>query len=72
MASSQVVNTNIRLLFEVGQDPSGEPIFKARNYNNVKTSATNDQIYQAAQAIASLTNYPLFTIERVNIEEVYG
>lgn len=72
MAEANIIKTNFRILYEFGLDQKGEAVYKAKGYNNVKTSSTDDQIYQAALAIASLSNLPFFTVERDDKKEIYG
>jgi hypothetical protein len=64
MAQGMLKDTQIRLMFETGLDENGEPVVKAKTFNNIKKEATVDQIYQAAQAIAGLSAYPLVAVER--------
>lgn len=64
MAQQILLESQLRLVFDMGFDETGKTIFKRKNYNNVKASATADQFYQTAQAIASLQTETLATIER--------
>lgn len=70
MAVSNPVDTNIRLVFSAGVNEEGKPLYKGRTYGNIKINADNDQIFRAAQAIASLSANPLFAIERVDRSEI--
>lgn len=70
MANANHVDTNIRLIYEAGIDQEGNPVFKRKSYNNVKTTSTADEIFQAAQAIASLCQLPLYKIERDDKSEI--
>lgn len=72
MAMAQLVDTNFRLVYEIGVDDKGDPIFKRKTYNNVKPASTDDQIFDVAKAIASLSNLTLFTIERADQKEIYA
>jgi hypothetical protein len=64
MAQATLIDSNLRLVFEVGVDEKGEPIFKNKMYSNLKHEATTDQIFQAAQALGALSQAPLNTVER--------
>lgn len=64
MAQAMIKDSNLRLIFETGMDTNGEPIFKAKAYNNIKKEASVDQVYQVALAIANLSSYSLSAIER--------
>ncbi|WP_318503744.1 DUF1659 domain-containing protein [Bacillus sp. T3] len=70
MAQEMLKDTGIRLFFETGLDGNGEPIIKSKSFNNVRKEATVEQIYQASQAIASLSSYPLISLERNNSLDV--
>lgn len=71
MATANHFDTNIRLTYEAGIDQEGNPVFKRKSYNNVKTTSTAENILQAAQAIANLCQLPLYKIERDDKTEIY-
>ena len=48
----------------MGLDEKGKQIYKRKNYNNIKTSATADQLLQVAEAIGSLQTETLAFVER--------
>ena len=64
MAQATLADSKLRLTFEVGVNEKGETLYKAKTFNNVKTNATTDQIFQTAQAIGILCNDPLYTVAR--------
>ncbi|MDQ0231370.1 DUF1659 domain-containing protein [Metabacillus malikii] len=64
MAVETLVESQLSLVFENGVDENGKMKTKRKNYNNVKTSATADQMLQAAQAITSLQTETLLYVER--------
>ncbi|SHF75432.1 DUF1659 domain-containing protein [Ornithinibacillus halophilus] len=65
MAVADLKNSTLRLVFNVGNDiNTGEPIYKTKSFSKVKTDATADQLYAVATAFASLTDIPLYNIER--------
>jgi len=72
MAQAVLAKTVLRLVFEKGMDEKGKPVFKAKTFTNVKKDATTDQLHQAAQAMASLCNDPLNSIERNDSNEIIG
>jgi hypothetical protein len=63
MATTILVESSLRLMFETGLNEKGEPIFKGKTYN-VKKEATVDQLFQVSQAIGTLSIHPISTIER--------
>ncbi|MHC0037511.1 DUF1659 domain-containing protein [Pseudoneobacillus sp. C159] len=66
MAQSAVVDSNLRLVYEVGVNEKGEPVYKGKMYSNLKSDAAVDNVYQAVQAIASLCSFPLYNVERTD------
>ncbi|GGA64924.1 DUF1659 domain-containing protein [Ornithinibacillus halotolerans] len=65
MAVADMTSSTLRLVFHNGTDPlSGKPVYKGKSFNNVKTEATADQLYEIATAFAGLQQLPLFNIER--------
>jgi Protein of unknown function (DUF1659) len=70
MANEVLLETQLRLVFDMGMSENGKQIFKSKNYNNVKTSATADQLLQAAQAIAGLQTEVLAFVERDDTNQI--
>jgi hypothetical protein len=66
MATSSIQDSQLRLVLETGVDAEGKPIFKNKSFNNVKTSATADQLYATANALIGLQQHPIFNIEQNN------
>ncbi|WP_413306558.1 DUF1659 domain-containing protein [Bacillus sp. 1P10SD] len=64
MAQAFLEASKLRMLFETGLDEEGNPILRAKTFNNVKSGATTDQLFQAAQAISVLCNDKLNKVER--------
>lgn len=54
MAKSTVVNTSIALRYVAGQDEKGKDILKKQSFNKVNIAATADQLYNVANAMATL------------------
>ena len=59
-------STNLRLMVQTGTDANGEPVLRARTYSRIKTSALDQDVYDAAAAIASLQVHPLNAVQRVD------
>lgn len=64
MAQALLEGSKLRMLFEIGVDDEGNPILRAKTFNNVKSASTTDQLFQAAQAISVLCNDTLNKVER--------
>lgn len=71
MALAEQVSSQLRLIFYDGDDiMTGEPVYKSKNFNQVKTTANADQLYAIAQALSSLQERPLHAIERRDQSEI--
>lgn len=71
MALATMTNSQLRLIFHEGNDlETGDPIYKTKNFNNVKTNATADQLYEVAQALTSLQELSLSSVERRDNSEI--
>ncbi len=64
MAQAMITDTQLRLAFDTGVDGNGRTIVRNKNYNNIKTAATTDELFTVAQSIVGLQQYPLSGIER--------
>jgi Protein of unknown function (DUF1659) len=62
--TSEKVSSQLQMVLENGQDERGNFIFKNKNFNNVKTVATADQLYTVAKALEPLQQRVLYAIER--------
>lgn len=70
MAQAVLATSTLRLVFETGVDAQGKAILKAKTYSNLKKEATADQLFDFAQAIGSLSNDPINSIERSDRSDV--
>ncbi|MGY0694775.1 DUF1659 domain-containing protein [Virgibacillus sp. FSP13] len=71
MAVAETYQSTLRLVLDDGADVlTGKPIYKTKSFNNVKTSATADQLFTIAQAFAGLQERPLYNIERRDNSEI--
>jgi len=65
MAVSKIpANSALRLELRVGTDPEGNPVYRNRSLNNVKPAATDQDLFDVANALAGLQEYPLNGISR--------
>lgn len=64
MANAYLKSSRLRLVFELGTDEMEKPIYKNRIFNNIHRDVTANELYQAAQAIGVLSEYPIWAIER--------
>ncbi|GAV22840.1 DUF1659 domain-containing protein [Carboxydothermus pertinax] len=66
------VGTVLRLKLVVGDDGSGNPVYAFRSYSNIKPTASNDDLYAVAVALAGLSSYPLNGVFRNDTELLYN
>lgn len=65
MAVAEKVNSRLQLVFEVGfDDETGDVITKTKSYNNIKTTATAEQLIAVSEALVSLQQLSLQTVRR--------
>jgi hypothetical protein len=50
--------------FVTGVDDEGNPILRARRWSNIKPAATDQNVYDAALALAGLQMHTLAAVER--------
>ncbi|MBB6446848.1 DUF1659 domain-containing protein [Bacillus benzoevorans] len=70
MATAIMSSSRLMINYEIGMDGEGNPLYKLKSYPNVKEAATADQLYQVAQALASLTNYSLSSVKRNDVSDL--
>jgi Protein of unknown function (DUF1659) len=70
MAIEVLLESQLSLVFDMGLDETGKQIYKRKNYNNIKTSATSDRLLQAAEAIGSLQTETLAFVERNDTNQI--
>lgn len=59
-------NSVLKLALHVGDSPGGSPILRTRSINNVKPTASDQDLFDVATALAGLQQYPLNGITRVD------
>lgn len=66
MAVKNALSSTLRLEYEAGIDELGKAIMKRKNYTNIAINATDDALFATGQAIASLQNYTLLEVARID------
>ncbi len=56
--------SRLTLVRQAGMTNEGKPIFKSKTINNVHAGATNDDLYEIADALSQLFEHPVVLIER--------
>lgn len=64
MAQAIMADTKLRLVFETGMNEKGEPVYSSKTFSNIKITATETELFQAAKAVGSLAADPLVSIYR--------
>lgn len=70
MALFTFENASLKVFFEAGVDHEGQPIFTTKTYQNVRESATADQIHAVAEAINSLSSSPVLKAQVVRTDSI--
>ncbi|MBP1969376.1 hypothetical protein J2Z83_001480 [Virgibacillus natechei] len=71
MAVADMISSTLRLVLYEGNDTiTGDPIYKYKSFNNVKTEATPEQLLTIAQSISALQELSLYIIERRDNSEL--
>lgn len=72
MAVIDLVDSSLQLAFSEGIDSeSGEPILTYKRFNQVKTEATHEQLYNVATAFAELQELALYQVTRRDTSDIY-
>ncbi len=64
------LTTDLILVMDDGVGASGQPLSKNRIFKNVKTSASNDDVYAVAQTLIGLQSKTNNAIQRRNTVEL--
>jgi hypothetical protein len=71
MAVNKVpANSILRLELQTGVNGSGNPVYRNRSLTNAKTTATDQDLFDVATSLASLQDYTLTGISRVDNAEL--
>lgn len=65
-----LTQTRLVLTFNQGYDEDANILFQTRSFRNVKAASTDQELYQASAAIASLQEHILHSVERNNVYEL--
>lgn len=67
MAVSKVPGDSVlKLALHVGDSPTGSPILKNRSLNGIKSTAADQDLFDVANALSGLQQYPLNAITRID------
>lgn len=71
-AQSTKMQTALVLKYKDGVDGEGKDIIKSQKFSNVKTSATDDQIYGTALEVQKLTGKDMDEIVKIDQNSITG
>ncbi len=64
-------NSKLSLIFQTGTDPvTGAPIKRTKSYTNVKSTATEQDVYDTAMDLVGLQKYTLLEVQRTDREKL--
>lgn len=58
--------STLRLQLRVGTDGNGSPVFRNKSLNNVKATAGDQDLFDAATALSGLQQHPLTGVARID------
>jgi hypothetical protein len=67
---STPLTSSMVLQVQTGVDGEGNPVYKNRTYNRVKTSADDQNIFDVALALADLQKNTLSAVSRIDKEDL--
>jgi hypothetical protein len=62
--------SRLQIVVQVGTDAGGQPLLRTRSFSGVKVDAVDTDLFDVAQAIAALQQYPINSIRRVDDGEL--
>lgn len=66
MINSTGIKSTLAIKYLAGQDTEGKDIFKTQRLSNVKTSATDENVFLVATALGTLLENPSVQVTREN------
>ncbi len=63
--NSVVVSSALKLMVQTGVSDTGDPIIRSRSFNNVKPEADDEAVYNVAESLGELQQYPVHAIRKV-------
>lgn len=68
MAEVAIESSQLRLVYELGEDGNGRMQYRTKNYNNIKVDAEAAGLLAAAFAISSLQETPVASVKRNELQ----
>ena len=70
MNNYQFVEAVLQVAYEVDMKEDGRPVYKTKVYRPIKSQVSASAVAAVATAIASLTDYPLASISKLETNDV--
>jgi len=71
MALNTIVqDSKLKLQFDGGLDEKGNTIVKSKTLSKVKSTATNDDVYEVATTLSGLQTLPLLSVRKIDEVEI--
>lgn len=58
--------SRLQISLQTGTDEAGKPVISAKSFANVKPDALDQDVFDVAQALASLQIYPVVAVRRID------
>lgn len=65
-----ITDSRLSILFDIGLNAEGMPIYKTKSFNNVKMEATDEQLSAIVDALTPLQQYTVEKVERTNVYSI--
>jgi len=63
------LNSTLVVVYQTGLTPAGGPVLRQKSLSDVRSDATEEAVYNAAQALFGLSEYPVIDVlYRKNLE----
>lgn len=67
---SRPLNARLQLQLDFGQNEDGRRITRTRTYSNINSDASDQDIYDVAQALAGLQSHGVIAVRKVDQTEL--
>ena len=64
MANSVLVQNSVEVKYQIGVDSKGKEVFKKQTLKNISADATDDNLVELSDAVQSLMDYKVSTIQK--------
>lgn len=65
-----VISSRLSIIFNAGVDEDGEMILRTKSFNNVKETATDQELLEIVNALAPLQQFEVNEVKRTNVHSL--